>query len=215
MADATAYLGDFYRAKNEVDSIGSVHNIKPDIIQTLKLSIDVLQADEGRFNDIALNIISPTNDGSSVLNKVRKVSSYTLSSTNHDLLHKVSLMTEPEAAYARALLSYLTGEMVDPNVPMPVSNRSVKSRVNNPMDNEICYLNPNPAESIVKLGIKLFEIGANYRYEMINLMGVTVSVGKIENEISVDVSSIANGVYMVKIMKDDKPIDFKKLVIQK
>ncbi|MBL0101851.1 MAG: T9SS type A sorting domain-containing protein [Saprospiraceae bacterium] len=65
------------------------------------------------------------------------------------------------------------------------------------------------------MGIKLFEIGANYRYEMINLMGVTVSVGKIENEISVDVSSIANGVYMVKIMKDDKPIDFKKLIIQK
>lgn len=104
MTSITASLREYSLAKTEIDSIARVHHLHPDIVTSIKMSVDVLQIDDPSIRNIdnAGRIFS-----SSELIYRSKVSSYILDAFGYQLLYRVAKMTVPEAAYGRALLSYL------------------------------------------------------------------------------------------------------------
>lgn len=215
-AEVTAELGEYILSKAELDSISTVHNLHPDILQSLKISVDVLETYESRSasfntgNDLPVDLV--TNLG---LIDGRIVSGYILTVPNHQLLRRVATMSVPEAAYGRSLLSYLTGEIIDPVSTIPLANRN-KSTLNKTNNQEEIYkMNPNPANQHINIEIEHPKENCNYEYKLTNLTSNVILVGSINGTTLINTSQLSNGVYIVQITKDKIPVDIKKIVIQK
>lgn len=211
VAAATANMKNYTLAKIELDSIGLVHGINPDILLSIKMTVDVLSVDDSRME---LNEIENQNVPISITETNFKASAYTLSSEGYALLRRVALMTPPEAAYGRALLSYLTGEMIDPDHVRPVS-RSKQRDVNQMMIPEIYNMYPNPANAQVIISIANLDSRAEYRYSLINFMGQTVDQGALQLETIISTQEMISGIYTLRIIKNGTETEVQKLIIQK
>ncbi|MBK8626720.1 MAG: T9SS type A sorting domain-containing protein [Saprospiraceae bacterium] len=216
MAEVTADMGQYTQSKAELDSIALLHPIASEILQSLKMSIDVLQATAQRNLAISEGntIVSEIPSSESKIDG-RFISGYQLSPANHELLRRVAHRIEPEAAYGRALLSYLTGEMIDPPSLMPVGNRSKSIGSVAAGLGEIYKMNPNPAAQDVIIEIQHQERDKQYHYTLNSITGNIIDQGPINGLANLNVSVIPNGVYIVRITKDNLTVDIKKLIIQK
>jgi hypothetical protein len=65
---------------------------------------------------------------------------------------------------------------------------------------------PNPTQDI--LNIEIEDTGI-YGYELIDLTGKPVMTGIFDGQSSINISNIANGVYLFKVTKGDKTKVFK------
>lgn len=211
VAAATANMKNYSLAKIELDSIGLLHSLHPDILSSLKMTVDVLAVDDSRFE---LNEIQNQNIPMSITESNFKVSAYTLSPEGYALLRRVAVMTHPEAAYGRALLSYLTGEMIDPDHASPVT-RSKKRDVNQMLIPEIYKMYPNPANDQVIISIANQDPRAEYRYSLINFMGQTVGHGSLQLETFISTREMISGLYTLRIIKNGTDTEVQKLIIQK
>lgn len=211
MTSTTASLREYSLAKTEIDSIARVHHLHPDIVTSIKMSVDVLQIDDPSIRNIdnAGRIFS-----ASELIYRSKVSSYILDASGYQLLYRVAKMTVPEAAYGRALLSYLTGEMIDPDQVMPISGRS-KNVVHQNMIKEIYSIYPNPSSDMVTIKVQFEDPTATYNYSIMNTTGQIIITGTLHDESQLITSEIPSGIYSIKILKNNQYEAIKKLVIQK
>ncbi len=211
MTSITASLREYSLAKTEIDSIARVHHLHPDIVTSIKMSVDVLQIDDPSIRNIdnAGRIFS-----SSELIYRSKVSSYILDAFGYQLLYRVAKMTVPEAAYGRALLSYLTGEMIDPDQVMPISGRS-KNVVHQNMIKEIYSIYPNPSSDMVTIKVQFEDPNATYNYSIMNTTGQIIMTGTLRGESQLLTSEIPSGIYAIKILKNNQYEAIKKLIIQK
>lgn len=216
MAEVTANLGQFIASKAELDSISIVHSIDIDILQSLKMCIDVLQSTEQRNISFSEENTMQENTSSFQSNVDGSfISGYQLTPANHELLRRVSRMIAPEAAYGRALLSYLTGEKIDPVSAITVNNRSKPTGQIKTQVGEIYKMNPNPAAHDITLVILHQDNNSKYQYALVSITGVQAAQGEINGVTNINISTIDNGVYIMRIIKDNMTVDIKKLVIQK
>lgn len=216
MAEVTANLGQFIASKAELDSISIVHSIDIDILQSLKMCIDVLQSTEQRNISFSEENTMQENTSSFQSNVDGSfISGYQLTPANHELLRRVSRMIAPEAAYGRALLSYLTGEKIDPVSAITVNNRSKPTGQIKTQVGEIYRMNPNPAAHDITLDILHQDNNSKYQYALVSITGVQAAQGEINGVTNINISTIDNGVYIMRIIKDNMTVDIKKLVIQK
>lgn len=209
VAAATTNLKNYTLAKAEIDSITLVHGIHIEISASIKMSIDVLALDDSRY-DVQESASLPI----SVVEVAYHQSAYTLTPEGYQLLRRVAQMTAPEAAYGRALLSYLTGEMIDPDHTRPVSWRK-KHDITTPTPPEQYSMYPNPASDQFTLALTNVDPRAEYRYEVIDMMGKTVTQGEVLTETKISTIDIMSGVYTLRILKNGASVHLKKLIIQK
>lgn len=241
MTEVTANMGHYTLAKSEIDSIAWVFGIHSDITSSLKLSIDVLQEDtylynlsvsfpEGNpyINEEATTIVDqymsnmdslpfaytiPT--GLSFTPEIGALKyrhpTYVLSQMDFDMLCKVAQMVEPEAAYGRALLSYLTGMRIQ-SPPHYNQNIAWNTKVSQKNQEEICTVYPNPTSNVINIGLSNSQVESTYTYVIIDSFGRTVLQGGLNGDTSIDVSHLISGIYAVTIQKNGHQMDIKRFI---
>ena len=72
---------------------------------------------------------------------------------------------------------------------------------------------PNPSTDVVNLSIKLINASKNVTVEMVDFAGKTVYTSQLQNVLEsstkIPVSSLANGVYLIKVTTDSGMISKK------
>lgn len=134
------------------------------------------------------------------------------SSAQINLLRSVAAMSDPYAAYGRALLYKLTGEKIEPLLP-EIAQRSRNN--DNGVVKEIYTITPNPSSDFIKISIENAFENDSYDYEILDMTGNKVNAGSLSTQSSIDVSKVPSGIYFVQIMKNHIPDTIQKIVILK
>lgn len=127
-------------------------------------------------------------------------------------LRSAAALSDPYAAYSRALLYKLTAERVEPLVVAQVQPRS---KSNATEIAETYQVSPNPASDHLSIDITNAKDIAAYQYKVFNLNGLTVANGTIIANATIPTSAYAAGVYIVTISKDGANVMTEKIVIIK
>ncbi len=204
-AEVSSEMGLYSLAKTEIDSIKVIYQSKADIWDALLITVDVHEAlASGRILPSILEI------GSTPYQEIAKI--YTLSQENRNLLRRVAAMTDPEAAYGRALLAYLTGEAIEPQINYSVVPRMKVEKTSQPR--EAVHILPNPARENLNITLKNAEAEANYTYELVSIMGQIVLHGQLKDRNDLDVLPFAPGIYIMNIYKNGLRLKTQKIVVQ-
>ena len=205
-AEVSVELGQYSLAKSEVDSLKAINPSSSDIWDALKITVDVHEAlDAIRLQQ---SMSEPENTPYQEIAKV-----YTLSLANRNLLRRVAAMSVPEAAYGRALLAYLTGEQIEPQINYTVVPR-IRTEKTEQIREEIQIL-PNPAKDYLSISIKNLRNESQYSYELYTITGQKVMQGQLKDQNELNISLLAQGLYFISINKDGLKFKSQKIVIQK
>lgn len=79
----------------------------------------------------------------------------------------------------------------------------------------IFKLYPNPSSKIIKIESVENTDLSNCKIELINIVGKSVYSTDFHNSIELDISPYPNGFYFVKITQHNKPLFYRKVIIQK
>jgi hypothetical protein len=134
-----------------------------------------------------------------------------LSPSEVQTLRNVASLSDPYAAYGRALLYKLTGERIEPIVTAPVTPRS-KSPGTQEVK-ESYSINPNPVSETLNIFIENIQIDSKYDCQIIDMMGNTVKKGSLDTHSNFNVSELTEGLYFVRILKDNQLELNQKIVI--
>ncbi len=203
-AEVTSLLGNRTLAYTMLDSISMVDNSKTNIVEAIKLSISLI--DDAHDNSFTL-------EGFTNLQDAIKAA-YPLTTSQLSLLRSVAATDDPDSAYGRSLLSFITGENIEPIVPMPITPRS-RQALNVDLQSRSITIYPNPAQNSCSIDIVNKNIEAKYTFKIADLMGKLAESKEINSTNEIDLSKLADGIYIIQIMIDNNPIHVQKLVIQK
>jgi hypothetical protein len=198
-AEVSYELGNTSQAHSELNTLATDIPAKQNAIAAIKLSFDVMTAINAQ--PMAIDTVTSSTP------------LYTLSSNQYNLLVNVAQSSDPDAAYGRALLGYLTGEYIDPYVDYTITPRTRKQDVTN--DREVVKCMPNPTSDYLNVIIDKMDEKATYRYDMIDINGRMLLTGSLQAINQIDASILTNGVYVLKITKDDIIMERQKIIIQK
>ncbi len=210
VAAASTNMRNYSIAKLEIDSIALKYNMHIDITKSIKMSIDVIELEGLKYDEVEIH----NNDGLN-FNLEQDYTDYNLTTEGIQLLRRVAQMTVPEAAYGRALLTYLTGEMLYPNDSRPIALRKKHDLGTEESINEQYSMYPNPSSDYVTIELSNSDPRAQYRYDILDMIGQKVDTGDLTVEAKLSTSGRASGVYALRILKNGVPVHIKKLIIQK
>jgi hypothetical protein len=197
-AEVSYDLGNTAQAQSELNALAIAMPAKQNAIAAIKLSMDVMtQINSQPIDPIQIMSTTPT---------------YTLTSSQYNLLVNVATSSDPDAAYGRALLGYLTGEYLEPYVDYTITPRSRKTDAF--QEKEVVKYMPNPTSDYLNVVIDKMDEKAIYHYDMIDINGRMVLTGQLQAVNQLDATLLINGVYILKITKDDLPLERQKIIIQ-
>jgi hypothetical protein len=73
---------------------------------------------------------------------------------------------------------------------------------------------PNPTSDYLHVIIDKMDEKAVYLYDMIDINGRIVQSGQLKTVNQIDASFLINGLYILKITKDEFPLEHQKIIIQ-
>ncbi len=204
--ETTVEMGQYNTARSEVNALKAADPSSNNIYDAMLLSIDYVEKIKTRLpgDNTVMDDFNMRNivDGSYVLN-----------SANLQLLRNVAATPNTYAAYGRALLKYLTGEVIDPNYSMPVNVRSKPNAASELV--ETLSFTPNPTSDFLTINIDNYNLKTQYDCQIISLMGDVVKKSKLESHNVLDVSALPSGIYILETRKDDVMWETKKIIIQR
>ncbi len=204
-SEISAEDGNFTLAKNELLSYKSAYPNLTDIIDVPVLSLNINQA-----------IVNFHKIGSEFSNNLQFASEfYQLSDQELQLLRSTAINPDPLAGYARALLTYMTGERLEPAVNYTVVPRTTYNESNSKDTKEIISLFPNPAQNFIQIDTKNMYEKSSYTYNIYDLMGNKLIRGSLSESKSINIELLSNGIYLIKIFKDSDLLEVQKFVIYK
>lgn len=200
-AEVSYQSGNFSQAKSEIEQLKIAHPTKSEVLEAINLSMDILQSN----NNINLDNIVDQND--------IYIRRNTLSQQNVQLLRRVAISSDPFAAYGRALLHYLTGENLEPFVnPAIVPFQRINAKHQTDYD---IIISPNPTSDMIKIRHNSNTIDENSSYSISNILGIIILDGKLnDNYTNINISDLANGMYILSIKMNGKIIKTEKIVKQ-
>lgn len=129
-----------------------------------------------------------------------------------DVLRKVAQMSDPYATYGRSLLYRLTAEKIEP--PLPVVTE-LRSKVNEKGNLEKYLLHPNPAFDNFVITLEDFNSIHTYTYSLYDMNNKLIGSSRLDSHNRIDVTSLAIGMYIVKIYKNGENVSNNKLIVIK
>lgn len=198
-AEISYEIGDKNQAKSELLTLSLEMPTKKSEIDAILLSMDVL--------DI-INENSPNTNEFPTLKPV-----YNLTSEQYSLLVNVATSSDPDAAYGRALLGYLTGEYLEPTINYPTTIRSRDEMKS--VEKEVIKSMPNPTSHFLNVLIENINDNSKYHFKIIDINGRLVMTGQLLETNIIDVSTISNGMFILEITKDNSTLDHQKIIIVK
>jgi len=203
-SEVSAEDGDYTLAKSELTALRAGFPAKADIINAIILSVDINEA------IAAVPQFEPTfSNGIHFASEI-----YPLSPAELQLLRTVAVNHDPLAAYGRAMLTFMTGEQLEPPVNYPVMPRSYQPAAARALK-EIVTVYPNPAQNYIKLDIQNFKAESRYQYEVISMMGQKIIQGKATETNNIETTNLPDGIYIINLSKNDEQLDVRRIIIQK
>jgi hypothetical protein len=166
---------EYEDARNELDSIKLLFGLNNHIYQSLILSIETERTDSLK---------------------------YTPNHQDIKILKSAAAVSDPYAAYARALLHKLTKEQVEPEINFPFEPRTRKDSKPDKIEQKV-MLTPNPVSQILHLRISGFLVGAGYSVEIMNAIGQLNKININSEHEHLDISHLPAGIYYIKV-KDNQ-----------
>lgn len=84
------------------------------------------------------------------------------------------------------------------------------------LERPIWSIFPNPSNQSATIFLQEFPPGANYRYEVSNLLGQILRSGELSpSKTALDVSTMEPGVYLLRLLDADLPVGAQKFVVQR
>jgi len=177
-------MGLYSEAIDELDSIVQKYNLNNALHEALLLNIRAIRTDLG----------TPTFSTNEII-----------------LLRNVAAMSDPLAAYGRALLYKLTDEKIEPVVTGQIIPRN---RVDNQVEeSEIYLVYPNPVADLLYIDIQNMDQDSNYKYQITNLYGTIMHKSTEIQNTKISVNDLQSGIYIMQIFKNDQVSYTSKFVI--
>lgn len=203
-SEVSAEDGDYALAKSELTALRAEFPAKADIINAIILTVDINEA------IAAVPQFAPTfSNGIHIASEI-----YTLSALELQLLRTVAVNHDPLAVYGRVLLTFMTGERLEPPVNYPVQPRSIQSKSVSELK-EIVTVYPNPAQNYIKLDIQNFKVDSRYQYEVVSMMGQKILHGTASETNAIQTTDLPDGIYIINLSKNDEQLDVRRIIIQK
>ncbi len=185
-AEVKVIMGQYNDAISLLEDIQDTYSMDASVMDAILLNIAYVR------NDIATPVFTPT---------------------QLNLLRSVASMSDPYAAYGRALLYVLTDEKIEPALPESNVYRSAPASAEE--IDEIYTIKPNPASDIINITIDNSKENSTYEYGIMDLAGKVMLRNVIDAQSGIDISSMKPGMYFVQIRKDNIPECVRKIVILK
>lgn len=204
--ETTVEMGQYNTARSEVNALKAADPSSGNIYDAMLLTINYVEKIKTRLpgDNTVIDDFNMRNivDGS-----------YLLNSADLQLLRTVAATPNTYAAYGRALLKYLTGEVIDPNYSMPVNVRSKPSVASDLV--ETLGFTPNPTSDFLTITIDNYDLKNVYDCQIISLMGDVVKKSKLESHNVLDVSTLPSSIYILETRKNGIAWETQKIIIQR
>lgn len=185
-AEVKVWMQQYVDALTELEDIVDEYGMDASIKEAILLNIDHIRTD---------------------------IPASTLTISQLNTLRNVAAMSDPYATYGRSLLYVLTGEQIEPNLPSNIVYRNIQNESIAPK--EIYTVFPNPTSDRLNITIDNVQSSGKYRYELRDIMGGLWKSEAIQQNASVDLSSLPNGMVFIHIFKNDVIVDRSKIIITK
>lgn len=205
--------GDFEAARSLFTNESSSDD-KIAIFSTYLLENDLINA------EIYLNAMESSSEGLSDfilvqninLNRLNNGILYQLSEANKTLLESIAEKNHPYAAYANSLLFVLTGELVDPEIELPLQNRTSNiDELKEGANGLSVYPNPFGERLVIQVSGKR-ELNIVVR----DFQGrVVVSKNDVSESFEIQTTGWQNGLYFIEMIEGAESIFQEKILLVK